>query len=75
MKNIIYALAALFIISGAYSCSKNHTNAAIYESMRSLSNENNARNPNYDPDAVPSYQEYEAQREQYLKDRKEQQDE
>ena len=44
------------------------TKGGIYEGIRFKSNQDNAQDPNYNPDSVPSYEEYRIQREQYLED-------
>jgi hypothetical protein len=51
-------------------CSKESTRGALYESLRFKSNEINAPDPNYNPDDIPSYNEYRTQRDNYLEDRK-----
>ena len=49
-------------------CSKERVNSSIYESMRYMSNQENAGNPRYDPDGIEEYEKYRSRREGYLED-------
>ena len=64
MKGLVLLFVILSTVWMSFGCTKQ----AIYESMRFKSNEVNAQNPNYNPDNVQPYTEYEAQREQYIEE-------
>ena len=63
------ALALLIWFPGA-GCSKEEINQSVYESMRHISNEKNAGDPNYDPDSIEDYNRYNAIREGELEKQK-----
>jgi hypothetical protein len=56
----VLALSACLLLGG---CSREAANQSLYESMRYISNEENAQNPNYDPDNIEDYNLYKARRE------------
>lgn len=62
------ALAALCLVTG---CSQERMRGSVYESMRFVSNQKNAQNQNYDPDAIQEFSQYAARRDQYMQERKE----
>ncbi len=64
----LFALASLGLITG---CSQERVNGSVYESMRFVSNQENAQNQNYDPDSVQEYSQYKARRDQYMQEREE----
>ena len=59
----VLALSACLLWGG---CSREVANQSLYESMRHISNEENAQNPNYDPDNIEDYNLYKARREREL---------
>lgn len=62
---ILSAVASLTLLFfNVAGCSKQ----AVYESLRHTSSQVNAEDPNYNPDAVPTYDEYKAQRDLYMED-------
>jgi hypothetical protein len=64
----VLSLPALLICSSLAGCSKEAVNQSVYESMRHISNEENAENPNYDPDGIEDYNQYKAIREGQLEE-------
>ena len=62
---------AVFMLLAAAGCSTERLNSAAYESMRYISNQENALNPQYDPDRIEDYGTYKARREHYLKEKQE----
>jgi len=69
-----FALPLFFLavaLCAAAGCSKEQMNSSIYDSMRYISNQENAGNPQYDPDRIDEYEEYRSRREGYLEDRQE----
>lgn len=62
-------LAALLLILAA-ACSKEQVHGSAFESLRHISNQENAQNPNYDPEKVGDYGKYEVQRDEYLRGQK-----
>lgn len=63
VKTVVAAAFALLIWLPWAGCSKEGINQSVYESMRHISNEKNADNPNYDPDGIEDYNRYNALRE------------
>jgi hypothetical protein len=62
-------LAALLLVLTA-GCSKEQARGSAFESLRHISNQENAQNPNYDPEKVGDYGEYKVQRDEYLREKK-----
>jgi hypothetical protein len=62
-------LAALLLVLTA-GCSKEQARGSAFESLRHISNQENAQNPNYDPEKVGDYGEYEVRRDEYLQEQK-----
>jgi hypothetical protein len=69
MKLLCASAFLTLLFFNAAGCSRQ----AVYESLRHTSNQVNADNPNYNPDALPSYDEYEARRKLYMEDLQEKQ--
>ena len=51
-------------------CSKKMLGHGAYETMRNISNTQNADNPNYNPDQIEDYNQYKAKRDHYIEDQK-----
>ena len=64
------AAFALLVCLPWAGCSKEAVNQSLYESMRHISNEENAGNPNYDPDGIEDYNRHKAIREGELEKHK-----
>ena len=71
MKLALPLFISVVALGAAAGCSKERVNSSIYESMRYMSNQENAGNPRYDPDGIDEYEEYRSRREGYLEDRQE----
>jgi len=63
------ALAGLLLLAAA-GCSKDQLQGSAFESMRHISNQENAQNPNYDADRVGDYGQYKVQRDEQLREQK-----
>jgi hypothetical protein len=73
MKMIRFPVpATLFFLALIFfaGCSKEQIHGSAFESMRHISNQENARNPNYDAERVGDYGQYKARRDEYLRERK-----
>ncbi len=63
---LVFLLALLAVSAG---CSSEAFRGSVYESMRYKSNQQNALDPNYNPDSIEEYGQYKAKRDQHLEDR------
>ena len=68
-RRTVFALAGLLLFAAA-GCSKEQLQGSAFESMRHVSNQENARNPNYDPEKVGDYGQYRARRDEQLREQK-----
>ena len=64
-KIIFLALWLGFMAGG---CSTEMLSHGAYETMRNVSNAQNADDPFYDPDQIDDYNQYKAKREGYIQD-------
>ena len=71
MKERYVVAAVLLAVFASPGCSWESVKARLYNSMRFLSDGRNAGDPNYDPDNLPPYTEYKAQRDVYLEEQAE----
>jgi len=67
-RRTIFAIAGLLLVSTG--CSKEQIQGSAFESMRHISNQENAQNPNYDAESVGDYGRYRAQRDEHLREQK-----
>jgi hypothetical protein len=60
-------LAALILVTCA-GCSKDQVHGSVFESMRHISNQGNAQNPDYDAEKVGDYGQYRVRRDEHLRE-------
>jgi len=71
MRTPLLAGAACLVAFAMTGCANPNLKQAGYETLRSISNDRNAPDPNYDPGSIGEYNQYKAKRDQYLQEQKE----